>query len=915
MGDPLPGGTVTEVLSDIAVSPARIGTILGRDYVVCSFDTLALGAANGDIYVVGTTATWVPVATAAGVVLDFTSIALAPNWVGDRVVIGMGSDNIPAGNPELVGATAGDTFLIGINVATVVPSVAGPGAVRMDAAATDSPCEVLTGATDGEIVFSSITLPADFDSTSVGNFRAFVGWTSSIPVLGVILCADDAYRVDFNAVRKLEVRPSIPIFSVSYFGTVAGGTLMVASSLPAPAGGVWFSSDPQVAMPTWGFTFKAPTGLTNFNVKLTSETDAFAGGSGANSAFSYTTDGGLSFNGSAYIDEVIIAMSDVMPAPDGSSVFMATVDAAFNHSLWRCYGMPGAGKWDRVGFQPTALFTGLTSLIRISPLYLDDTTVYWFDAGAGAGTRIRRSTSDGQIWGTRTAPASPLVDATIENADILYVINGTNAWASTNGAWFFGLPTNAGIGVLVTVAMAASYPYEPVAGNVLVGAGLGAVALSTNGAASFIPLLAFAGTGGMHVLADMGYATNNIVYAGSLMANNEGIYKYEVGTSTAWENIRGIPAALAGPDGILGTADDILFPTARITGLAMQCGLLYGAVDNTNAAPSMVERALYPTAPAPLWTFQDMEIGSVARIFNALPTTLRACGDDTEAILFVIDSVGTGTLMAYIDTMAKQTATLSVPSEVAADPASSRNSAFTIGWNQISNSMMYDVDICLDSGCTQRAARLTGVPPNPAAPQLFIPPAAAFLPAGTEYYVRVRAINQVPGDAINSHWSDIVTFVITPGVPVVVSYLAPQPLGPAPGATGVPIANPGFTWSPYAETTKYEFKLASDAAMSDILAEAMVATTAFSYDGTLAYNTTFFWAVRGVEPIATEWSPVSSFTTEKKAVPPVVVKPAPPAPPAQAPIVTPAVLWAIIIIGAILVIAVIFLILRTRRVA
>ncbi|MCK4721756.1 MAG: hypothetical protein KAT75_00560, partial [Dehalococcoidia bacterium] len=552
---------------------------------------------------------------------------------------------------------------------------------------------------------------------------------------------------------------------------------MVGSSAAPPAGGVWFSSDPQVAMPTWGFTFKAPTGATNFTVKLTSETNAFAGGSGANSAFSYTTDGGLSFNGSAYIDEVITTMSDVMPAPDGSSVFMATADAAGNHSLWRCYGMPGAGKWDRVGFQVAALFTGVTSLIRISPLYLDDTTVYWFDAGAGAGTRIRRSTSDGQIWGTRTAPAA-VADATIESADVLYVINATNVWASTNGAWFFGLPTNAGIGALATVAMAASYPYEPVAGNVLVGgAANGAVGLSTNGAASFFPLLAFAGTGGMHVLADMGYATNNIVYAGSLAANTEGIYKYEVGVSTAWENIRGLPGAHEGPDGILGTGDDVAAAAGRVTGLAMQCGLLYAAWDNNGAVPSAVERGLYPTAPAPLWTFQTMGAGSVARIFNALPTTLRACGDDTEAILYVIDTAAVA-LMAYIDTMAKQTATLSVPSEVAADPASSRNSAFTISWNKISNALLWDVDICLDEGCTQRVSPAVApfratAPPNPAVPELYIAPAAGFLPAGQTYYVRVRAVNQVPGDAINSHWSEVVSFVITPGVPGTVSYLAP----------------------------------------------------------------------------------------------------------------------------------------------
>ena len=66
-------------------------------------------------------------------------------------------------------------------------------------------------------------------------------------------------------------------------------------------------------------------------------------------------------------------------------------------------------------------------------------------------------------------------------------------------------------------------------------------------------------------------------------------------------------------------------------------------------------------------------------------------------------------------------------------------------------------------------------------------------------------------------------------------------------------------------------KLATDPALSDILAEGVVTTTAYSYDGTLAYSTTYYWAVRAVEPGVSEWSAVGSFTTE--AAPP---EPAPP---------------------------------------
>lgn len=244
----IPGVAANERITDIAVSPARTGTILGRDYAVSTVRTTA--GAFGDIYVVGTTANWAAVATTVvpAVNLDWTSLALAPNWTGDRVVVGVGSDNAPAGNAEVGVATAGDTYLVPINVATIVPTVPAPGAVLLDAAASDSPSEITVVAatpllaTNGQMWASDIALPADFDSTSVGGFRAFVGWTST-RLGGVILCSDDAYRVDFNSVRKLEIRASVAIYSVSYFGTIGAGTLM-AGTQAAVDGGVWFTSEP-----------------------------------------------------------------------------------------------------------------------------------------------------------------------------------------------------------------------------------------------------------------------------------------------------------------------------------------------------------------------------------------------------------------------------------------------------------------------------------------------------------------------------------------------------------------------------------------------------------------------------------------------------------------------------------------------
>ena len=99
----------------------------------------------------------------------------------------------------------------------------------------------------------------------------------------------------------------------------------------------------------------------------------------------------------------------------------------------------------------------------------------------------------------------------------------------------------------------------------------------------------------------------------------------------------------------------------------------------------------------------------------------------------------------------------------------------------------------------------------------------------------------------------------------------------------------------------------------------------------LEYGQTYYWRVRGVSATSTtDWSPITAFTTmlePEDAPPPVTITDVPPATftveiPEQPPATTVEVvqeevgqgyIWAIIIIGAVLVIAVIVLIVRTRR--
>ena len=202
-----------------------------------------------------------------------------------------------------------------------------------------------------------------------------------------------------------------------------------------------------------------------------------------------------------------------------------------------------------------------------------------------------------------------------------------------------------------------------------------------------------------------------------------------------------------------------------------------------------------------------------------------------------------------------------------------------------------------------------------------------------------------------------------------------QLTGPPAGVTDVALTNVAFTWDMVEDATFYKFVLSANADLSDPLISASLSTAAYLYTGTLSYSTPYFWMVEGMEgaEVLGE-SSLASFVTEAEPPPPppepepevyccptcglcyntpeelaahwaaIHVPPpevilytcptcglsfdtpaelelhweaihAPPPPVPPEPVTTPGYIWAIIAVGAVLMIAVIVLIVRTRRVA
>jgi trimeric autotransporter adhesin len=165
-------------------------------------------------------------------------------------------------------------------------------------------------------------------------------------------------------------------------------------------------------------------------------------------------------------------------------------------------------------------------------------------------------------------------------------------------------------------------------------------------------------------------------------------------------------------------------------------------------------------------------------------------------------------------------------------------------------------------------------------------------------------------------------------------------ISPANGATAVPLT-PAITWGTVPGATGYDFAMSTDPTFADASKQVDSFTnknaTVYTPSKALAAGTTYFWRVRALNGTAAgDWvtsafttaaggtgpapsggpapvvTPIITVTVPTQAVPTITV--VNPAGGSNAPQPTPAYIWVIIAIGAVLVIAVIVLIARTRRV-
>ena len=674
------------------------------------------------------------------------------------------------------------------------------------------------------------------------------------------------------------------------------------------------------------------------------------------SAISLSRNNGETWNQIAMIDTTIDLFNDFAMSADCNTLYLASasVNATYNckafDSVWRASlngavvaplpPIPPLGVWyERVYTRPTALSCNVTHsdlpLLRLAGACEEPTgqIVGW----AAQGTMAQAWSPDyGDYWAVITARFN-IQDFIFESSTLMYNLSAgglVQKLPYTGTAWATTQPSvNTG---LAPAHMIAAMPEGQVAVG-FTGAATFQVAFSKDGGANFMPIVQpLAGAGNIHVAFDPDYADNSIVYIADDSAAGT-VYRMNIAglpLSDRWADVDML-AAVNGAGGCVPYTQGYFGLALPYTGTA-----LYAASGNITAtANSGVERTLDRLSGMPkpgiLWDFLDTGITNGV-LFTREPYSLKLCGCctmDTDTSLYALDARAyspaalTGYLWAFTDCLAKKGPALITEDKmlIGCDPVSGRAQEVNLCWEQLCVASAYDIEISKNPEFTIKVLDWVGgnvcafffVPASVTEPCAFIPAGgvgAAYegsaiaqlgnLECGHAYYWRVQVRACATGQIIRSPWSDVRSFTVKAGLPVSTPYLGLQLLSPNNGCLSCPVSPASFSWSPFKETTKYKFVLASDAAMTQVVTEAEVATTAFEYDGTLDYSTNYFWRVMSIEPAPSDWSATFSFQTEA-APEPITPDKAPP---------TPVWVWVVIAIGAILVIVTLVLIFKTRRV-
>jgi len=749
------------------------------------------------------------------------------------------------------------------------------------------PPDQIGGTASGEdrIITGDIGLPSNFVGTSRSQRVIFAAYDSNGTAQGASQVLDDVYRLDNTIVNRLKLPgcgSSTRISTIAYAGNTETGKLLageVSAKMTEASARVWVCHDPLSSCPTWRLSTKPPTGggkdgYANAQLawaskgsiafcttgcgnrdtpqKWANPTDAaWSGQSLDESAVSITEDSGDSWNQIGLIDTRIDRFKDVAAAEGESTLYLASVNDAGFDSLWRSQSPILGDSWQRV-----MCINGQSPILRLAPDTRDGAAMFWGNQGTDVA---RCSTNHGQTWHD-CLPNVTIQDMAAADSQTLYILqaDGRVRRGSYTDGWRWARNVDSGLTTGHTIAVRDD--------NILVGAATSEsspLAYSSDNGLTWAKIAKETpSTGNRHAAFDSYFDKNQIIYVAD---DAGGIYRWTIGRSNSW--------------------DDLAPPNHSFYGIVIgNGGAAYGAYSSTESG---VDRALYPRSgiPKPSIFWDSLTTGLASSVqFSTEPSSINI----SQSSLWVIDARGynppdnEGCLWAFTDTLARAGPRLLEPEKGAAlgcDPVSGRNQEVDLRGEQLSLADEYEIQVAKDKAFSLRVTEAEPQnnpfyePDSVTSPAYRITP--GMLPeAGTTYYWRARVRHAATGQTIRSQWSEMYSFSIKAGLPVVSPYLGAQALKPGHDASKIPVSPIAFSWTAFNEATEYNFVLAEDSALKNIVAKETVPTTAYEYGGELDYGTSYFWQVTANKPVPSEPSPVFSFTTEARPVP-VPVSPSP----------------------------------------
>ncbi len=741
-------------------------------------------------------------------------------------------------------------------------------------------------------VHSSLALPSNYSGDRAESRQLFVSYDRA-PDAG-----DDVYRLNDATPYRLDADggAALDISSIAYNGTLTSGTLLAgdvnpdAGSLTVP---VRRTDDPFDLSPSWELATVPPTGPGNARVGWSPDgkiaycaTSQSPGTALDESALSASLDGDK-WRQLGLMDTVI-KPADIFPAPDSESLFLTTYSPSSPEGIWRSAGSSLGKNWERLLTIDTAADA---VILRLSPDYGDDDTMYVAEAG---GEQMAVTHNRGNSWQWCQGAPGPIIDMVVGDEETIYLaLPGGYIRKSTNGARTWRGEVETGLPDINMLAIADGE-------TVLVGGKNGDIAYSTDGGESFTRIREVIGSGDVQVVADVDFTENGVIYAAT-NCPDEGIWRRVIGESTEWEQI---------DESITGLGDG-----QSIGSLAVAPeGTLYALrTEPASGTSGGVTRSLNPLEPDPTEVELDLANDALpagttfdpTAVFPNTPPYLKLSGDTGQNELWSVDTANQ-LIYRFRDTLSQSSPSPEMPGNGDIIPVDSSGyiTSLTLSWEGLEGATEYEAVISPDPDAAHRLWSETTTAHAVSATR---GSGAAQLLSGDVYYWRVRAVAP-----LKSPWSEIRSLAPALGTGDWSPLAAPEGISPLPGATSVPL-RPTFAWQPAKGAAGYEFILARDSGFTDVVvaltgADALPATV-WECDRELDYATTYFWRVRASGATShSEWG-TGVFTT--KAAP--ATPPTPPAPPPAPTSSTPFDVYGIILIGAVLVVAILVLAVRTRR--